>query len=297
MRSPAVLVRSLRRPCAALAHACLLLAAVGCTASAPARSGPPSSGVQAPPAVESARVLLLGEVHDNPEAHRARLALLRARVDAGWRPVIAMEQFDRERQGELDRAAATCRDADCVVRAAAPARSGWDWPLYAPLIELALAHRLPLVAANLSASDAMRVAREGFTAALDPATIASYRLGDALPADLASGQREAIRLGHCDLLPASMLDGMARAQVARDVWMAETVRRHAARGVVLVAGNGHLRADLGVPRWLDAATRGDTRVVAFVEADDDGRYDETRRVPAQPRPDPCAQLRSGARGR
>ena len=50
------------------------------------------------------RVLLLGEVHDNPDGHARRYAWLEARVDAGWRPTIAMEQFDRDRQADLDRA-------------------------------------------------------------------------------------------------------------------------------------------------------------------------------------------------
>lgn len=275
----------------------LVLAAAslaGCTVLARPAAAPPSSG--APP-IQAAQALLLGEVHDNPHAHRARLELLRARIDGGWRPAIAMEQFDRERQPDLDRAAATCKDAACVVRTAAPARSGWDWPLYAPLIELALRHRLPLVAANVSATDTMRVVREGFAAGLDAGTVAAFGLDAPLPADLMAGQREAVATGHCNLLPVSMLDGMARAQIVRDVWMAQVVRTHAPRGVVLVAGNGHLRTDLGVPRWLDAETRRASRVVAFAEPGDTGPFDDVRIVPAQPRPDPCAQVLPGARGR
>lgn len=241
-------------------------------------------------------MLLLGEVHDNPQAHRARLELLRARIEGGWRPAIAMEQFDRERQADLDRAAATCEDAACVVRAAAPARAGWEWALYAPLIDLALRHRLPLIAANVSTGDAMRVAKDGFAAGLDAGIIAAFKLDAPLPEDLMRGQRDAVATGHCNLLPVSMLDGMARAQIVRDVWMAQVVRTHAARGVVLVAGNGHLRADLGVPRWLDAQTRRATRVVAFAEPGDAGPFDEVRTVPAQARPDPCAQVLPAMRG-
>jgi uncharacterized iron-regulated protein len=43
-------------------------------------------------------VLLLGEVHDNAQGHKLRYELLRQRVEAGWRPAIVMEQFDRENQ-------------------------------------------------------------------------------------------------------------------------------------------------------------------------------------------------------
>src|SRR5436190_17910420 len=49
-------------------------------------------------------VVMLGEVHDNAEVHRLRLELLRRAFAAGWRPAIAMEQFDRERQPDIDRA-------------------------------------------------------------------------------------------------------------------------------------------------------------------------------------------------
>jgi hypothetical protein len=50
------------------------------------------------------QVLLLGEVHDNAQGHKLRYELLRQRVEAGWRPAIVMEQFDRENQDLLDKA-------------------------------------------------------------------------------------------------------------------------------------------------------------------------------------------------
>ena len=40
-------------------------------------------------------IVLLGEVHDNPVQHGLRLEVLRRAFEAGWRPAIAMEQFDR----------------------------------------------------------------------------------------------------------------------------------------------------------------------------------------------------------
>ena len=50
----------------------------------------------------------------------------------------------------------------------------------------------------------------------------------------------------------SMWPRMAQAQFARDAVMAEVLRRSAPQGggVVLLAGNGHVRRDIGVPRWL-----------------------------------------------
>lgn len=237
------------------------------------------------------RVLLLGEVHDNPDGHARRYAWLEARVDAGWRPTIAMEQFDRDRQADLDRALAECADAACVIRRAEPEGQRWEWPLYAPVIELALARRLPLRAANLSRADASRVVREGYRAALDDATIASFGLDRPLARDLADGQRRAIDEGHCQQLPASIAEGMVRAQVARDVWMAKVVAAEAGRGdgVVLLAGNGHVRRDLGVPRWLEGTAGARAFSVGFVEEPAEGTFDERVAIVPHPRVDPCAK--------
>jgi uncharacterized iron-regulated protein len=241
-----------------------------------------------PPAPSGPEILLLGEVHDNPAGHARRFDLIRAKVAAGWRPAIVMEQFDRERQTDLERAMATCADAGCVIAAASGTR--WEWPLYKPVIELALAYKLKLVAANLARADASRVMRDGFAAVLDAATIAAYGLDRRLPTTLVDAQTQAVREGHCNKLPESMVGAMVRAQVARDIVMAQALAAHASRGAILLAGNGHVRLDAGVPHWLQR--QGSARVVSigFVESAAPGPYDESIRVVPHPRPDPCATL-------
>lgn len=237
-------------------------------------------------------VLLLGETHDNAAGHEQRLALLRELVGAGWRPAIAMEQFDREQQPALDRAMRECSDADCVVRMASPGKTGWTWAYYAPVIALAMEFELPLLAANLSRADAGKVISGGLAAGLDAQTRARYRLDQGLPAALLAAQVEAVRVGHCGKLPEAMLQPMARAQIARDIWMARTVADHAANGVVLIAGNGHVRRDIAVPYWLHEDGHRRTRSVGFVEdGDDAAAYDAIQRIPPATRPDPCATLR------
>ena len=208
---------------------------VGCQHAAPADTTP--------------QVLLLGEVHDNQAGHAARVDLLRARIESGWRPAIALEQFDTGQQAALDAAMRDCADADCVVAKVAPAKSGWTWAYYTPVIALAMEYKLPLRAANLSRADASKIVRGGFADALPAELIARYRL-DALPASLLAPQETEVRDSHCGALPEAMVSPMAKAQVARDVVMAETMRMHAATGVVLIAGNGHVRKDIGVPFWL-----------------------------------------------
>lgn len=241
------------------------------------------------------QVLLLGETHDNAEGHRMRAALLRERIEAGWRPAIAMEQFDTDQQSALDAAMASCADADCVVGKVAPAKSSWTWPYYTEVIALALQYKLPLRAANLSRADASKVVKGGFAAAVPEALVARYALA-TLPGPLLAAQETEVRDSHCGMLPESMVSPMAKAQIARDVVMAETMRTHAASGVVLIAGNGHVRGDIGVPYWL----RRDglqPRAVGFVEpgAGMEG-FDETRAIAALQRPDACAQFKAPKAG-
>lgn len=263
--------------------------AAGLAACAFLPAGPESATVLAR-RLQDRQALLLGEVHDNPIGHRWRFELLQHRVADGWRPAIAMEQFDRERQPNLDRAMRSCSDADCVIRAAAPANARWDWALYKPVIALALQHRLALLAANVSRTDAARVVREGVGSVFDAALISAYRLDQPLPQDLAAGLRHEIDMGHCGKLPAQMLPGMVQAQVARDVWMAELVREHAPRGIVLLAGNAHVRRDLGVPRWLAEEAVVVVSVGYAEEAAPEGAYDVEVRTPGHARPDACAGL-------
>lgn len=237
------------------------------------------------------RVLLLGEVHDSAAGHARRAALLRDEVAAGWRPAIAMEQFDTDQQAALDAAMRDCKDADCVVARVVPAKTGWTWDYYKPVIALALDYGLPLRAANLSRGDAAKVVKGGFADALPGDLIARYRL-DALPAAVVTAQETEVRDSHCGMLPQAMVGPMAKAQIARDVVMAETMRAYAATGVVLIAGNGHVRKDIAVPYWLRREGIA-PRAVGFLEPQSDAAaFDEVRRIPASERADPCAGFKA-----
>jgi len=237
------------------------------------------------------QVLLLGEVHDNRAGHLQRYEELRQRVEAGWRPVIAMEQFDRQDQDLLNAAQNGCMDAGCVIRVMD--RKGWDWQQYYNILQLALDHKLPLVAVNLSRADASKVVRDGLASSFDAQTVAEYRLGEPVSADWRKAQEREIQAGHCNMVPAMMLPGMVDAQMARDVWMAKLIRDQQPRDVVLIAGNGHVRKDIGVPRWL--ATYGaklTIETIGYVEGGAaKGQFDEVKVVPAVKRPDPCAKFK------
>ena len=251
-------------------------------------------------------IALLGEVHDNAAHHRLRLDLLRRAFESGWRPAIAMEQFDVDRQADIERARRERpRDAQHLIDQASTSAprsgAGWNWAFYRPYVALALEYGVPLVAANLSSADARRIVRDGPAAVFDAPRLAALGLDRALPADWQQAQEREIDRGHCGLLPAALWPRMAQAQLARDAVMADLLRRHpTASGVVLLAGNGHVRRDLGVPRWL-AGPEWASRlfVLGLLEQGDTqtppGAFDVTLRTEAAARADPCAELRSRPR--
>ncbi|CAG9182348.1 ChaN family lipoprotein [Cupriavidus respiraculi] len=240
------------------------------------------------------RYVLLGEVHDNPEAHRRRLASLAHAIDAGWRPAIAMEQFDRERQADIDRARRE-RPGDADYLIAQAGTKGWDWSLYRPVVALALRHDLPLVAANLSREDARGVMRGA--GVFSEAERERLGLARPLPPALAATQTAVLERGHCGHFPAAMLPGMLNAQAARDAVMAAALRAHAEHGVVLLAGNGHVREDIGVPHWLGAKPA-EVFSVGYLEAaapDEAGAYDKVVLVRPVERADPCKDAKPRTR--
>jgi uncharacterized iron-regulated protein len=246
-------------------------------------------------------VVLLGEIHDNAEQHAARARALALLLQVGARPALAFEQFDRPVQADIDRVLdqAPAAGVDRVDQLVALGSQRWNWKLYRPFLELALQYRLRIVAANLSRADATRVSKEGFGAVFDAAE--QHELGlDALPQDLLLAQQRAVDEGHCHQVASQMLPALARAQIARDATLAQSIRPVLSGGVVLLTGNAHVRRDIGVPRFLPEQERPRVISIALVERDSPdeavpaGAYDVVFRTPVQRRVDPCAALRREA---
>jgi uncharacterized iron-regulated protein len=159
---------------------------------------------------------------------------------------------------------------------------------------LALHYDVPLIAANLSNGDAARIVRGGYSAVFSETEIAVLGLDMPVAPEVQAAQEREIDAGHCHALPRSMWPRMAQAQSARDAAMADALRQATAGGgVVLLAGNGHVRRDIGVPRWLGSAKK---RVfaVGYLELTDDSTpaavFDAVVRTAVAERADPCAEF-------
>ncbi len=205
--------------------------------------------------------LLLGEKHDNPDHHTRRLALLQELVAAERIGLISFEMLSRQQQSRLDSLDPALSGDEDALREHLDWDIGWHWPWYQPVLELGLqADGLQLVAANLDSSEIVAVYRDGVPDETLQRLDATARL--QLVQDIDDS--------HCGLLPDDQIPAMAAVQQARDQAMAESLQRplaesrEASATRVLVAGNFHIRHDLGVPNYLDSES---VVTVAFLEVD------------------------------
>ena len=259
-------------------------------------------------ALVRARYRLLGEVHDNALHHTVRARLLQAIAAAGLRPAVVLEQFDREHEQALLAAQAGPADAERLATAGELARKSWRWPLHKPLLEAALEAGMPVHAGNLSRS-ALEQARKGDTG--------EARWQRRLHQAAWSAQQERaltaeILDAHCGVLPPSAAPRLVTAQRMRDAAMAQALIDAATGdGAVLIAGNGHVRTDRGVPVYLAGPGRDGAVVsVGFIEtpaaeprdaevmrrlASAHPAFDYVWFTPPASRDDPCAELRAAPR--
>ena len=209
------------------------------------------------------RYVLLGEKHDNPDHHRLQAWVVRELIAAGRRPAVAFEMLRADQADAIARHLGTSPgDARGLGDALDWRRSGWPaWAMYEPIADAALRARLPLVAANLSEATTAAVRRNGATA-LDASATARLGFDRPLPGDVRQRMSTDIKEGHCGQLPEHAVDSFVVVQRARDAHMAAAIRESRADGAILIAGVGHVRRDVGVPRGLP---EGEVASVAFLE--------------------------------
>lgn len=217
-----------------------------------------------------ARFVLLGEKHDNSDHHRLQAWLVQ-RLVAQQRPAIALEAIDEGQAPALEaHLAFRPADADGIGKALDWRDSGWpDWQHYAPVVRPVLAQGGPILA-TIPAQGVVRAASRNGIAALPPARVRALGLETDLPAPDRAVLARAIDEGHCRMLPPEALGSMVTVQRIKDAAMARALidgTSLAGRDMaILIAGNGHVRRDHGVPWHLGRlAEDGVTVAVGMVE--------------------------------
>lgn len=109
-----------------------------------------------------ADAVFVGEQHDDPNTHRLELAIVEGLTRRGAPVVVALEMFERDVQGSLDKYVAGTITEEQFLKESRP------WPRYAtdyrPLIEFARANKLPIVASNVPRRVAADVGKTGLSA-------------------------------------------------------------------------------------------------------------------------------------
>lgn len=208
-----------------IAVALLLLA--GCAAPPPL------------PEVGDVQALLIGEQHDAQSQPALQERWVRTLAGRGRLRALALEMAERG----TGTAGLPATASEAQVREALHwDAAGWPWDRYRPAIMAAVRAGVPVVGANLPRAQQKQAMQEaGFD-----------RL---LPGPALKAQQQAVRLGHCGLLPESQIRPMTRVQIARDQAMAQTIASLASPGqtVLLLAGAGHVEPEVGVPLHLPPA--------------------------------------------
>lgn len=212
----------------------------------------------------AADFVLIGERHDNPEHHRLQARLVAALEAQSQDPrAVAFEMIPAWRQLEIVEHLAADGDPAGLGQAIAWNASGWpQWAWYQPIAEAALASDAQVVAADLGVAEKRAAFAQG-AQAFRSAFVQRTGLGEPWPAPMMVSLQDELRAAHCDQVSGRVVIGMMRVQRARDAMMADRLAATAGRGGgVLIAGNGHVRTDRGVP-WYLARLRPGARSVSI----------------------------------
>jgi uncharacterized iron-regulated protein len=227
----------------------------------------------------AASVLIFGELHDQPDQQRQVAQEVQRLADAGRLAAVVLEMAETPH-----RTTGLGRGVGEAEARAALAWQGWPWEAYAAVVMNAVRAGVPVVGGNLP--------RQALRAAMADAAL------DGLVADeVRERLAQAVRSGHCDLLPEAQVPGMVRVQIARDRSIAQVLADQArAAGpeqvVLLLAGAQHASRDRGVPLHLarvDPALA--VRVVLFADDASKLQADERREAAVTPQEDHCEGLR------
>jgi uncharacterized iron-regulated protein len=265
----------------ATASTLLLLALCGCASKPPALDVPAQVAQLLP-----ADAILLGEQHDAAEHQQIERDVVSTLAARRTLSAVVIEMAPRG--GTTVGLPAGATEA-AVQEALQWDQGAWPWPTYAPPVMAAVRAGVPVAGGNLPRS-AMRPA------------MSDSRLDALLPPAALAAQHEAVREGHCGLLPETQIAPMARVQVARDESLAQTVVQWAAPGktVLLVAGAMHVDRGAGVPLHLPPKLHAQVVTLRADAGEPDApagaRADATWHTPKVAPKDYCAELRHGTAG-
>ncbi|MES2399249.1 MAG: ChaN family lipoprotein [Pseudomonadota bacterium] len=231
-------------------------------------------------------VLLVGEQHDAAEHQKLEQQVVALLAQRGVLAAVALEMADAGNSTATLHPSSTDQQVKSALKWS---DKGWPWDAYGPAVMTAVRAGVPVLGANLPRS-AMQ------------ASMADSQLDGQLPGPALKAQQQAIRIGHCNMLPESQITPMTRIQIAKDISMANTLGQMVLPGkvVVLLSGSGHADKNLGVPQHLKAGIKSKTLrlhagpVTSIEKAE---VFDAVWLTPALPEKDYCEDFKKQMGGK
>lgn len=200
-----------------------------------------------------ARIVLVGEHHNNADHHQAQLEVIQSLFKSGRKVAVGMEMFRRQSQASLDQwVGGQISEAQFMPIYLENWNYGWD--LYGPIFKYAREKQIPMVGLNVSRKITGQVAYHGF-ASLDED---QRGLLEGITCNVTQQYRDFIRKAYGAHGHGKMnFNRFCEAQLVWDTAMAkhavDYLERHPDDVMVVIAGSGHARK-LGIPTQLEKIT-------------------------------------------
>lgn len=279
-----------------------LLVCVGCAGSTPepqtaesvVRSQPPAAALFDASTGKSidaeaffatlrtARVVYVGERHDEPLDHAVQYSILRHLEHYEPSLAIGMEMFQVPFQEPLTRWSAGLIDESVLRRETEyDERWGFDFGMYRPILEYARSRGIEIVALNAPRELSVAVAKGGLV------SLSAEQLAELPELDLDEPQHRALFDAEFDAAEHAAKDSLDQYYAAQVVWdetmasrVAETLARPGGPSKMIVfAGRVHVKYGLGVPKR--AARRGATPYVVVLPVTEAELEEELKAPPGE----------------
>jgi uncharacterized iron-regulated protein len=207
-----------------------------------------------------ARVIYLGENHENADHHAIQLRILKDLIQAGKKPLIGFEFFSIDQTAHLmsfvqikphntDPQSIVIKEKDLREKLGWHAHGDQAWQYYYQLIELALKNKLTIFGADLPKCIVKRIVRVG---AENLTGIENNLLQPTFFDDMPYQQLmySKFKAVHCGFSTPKMSERMYQAWIARNDTMAYSIVSMLPddenRPLVMILGAGHVQHNMAV---------------------------------------------------
>lgn len=206
--------------------------------------------------LKKARIVFVGEFHNNVQHHKWELDIIKALYDDGAPVTVGFEMFQARSQKDLTRWVEGKMPPGQFIQVY---DRNWEmpWPLYRDIFFYLRDNRIPAIALNLPWSISTKVATLGFSSLTDKELA---ELPPGITCSVDKKYMDFIRRAYAAHgIPEKGFDHFCEAQILWDKTMAwhavKYLQKHPGSTVVIVSGTGHAWKS-GIPQQVQDLSEG-----------------------------------------